>query len=83
MTTRVTRDQGERRPEPVRPARIAALPNLPLFHKLDGRRVLVAGGGPASVWKAELAAAAGADVLVAAGGDAADVFTSLAADPRS
>jgi uroporphyrin-III C-methyltransferase/precorrin-2 dehydrogenase/sirohydrochlorin ferrochelatase len=71
-----------RAPETVRPARIAALPNLPLFHRLDGRRVIVAGGGAAAAWKAELLAAAGADVRVLAGdGAAAATFAELAAAP--
>ncbi|MGZ8361760.1 MAG: NAD(P)-dependent oxidoreductase, partial [Allosphingosinicella sp.] len=73
---------AERRPQAVRPARIAPLPNLPLFHKLDGRRVVVAGGGPAAVWKSELLAAAGADVRVLAGTAAAAAsFAELAGDP--
>jgi uroporphyrin-III C-methyltransferase/precorrin-2 dehydrogenase/sirohydrochlorin ferrochelatase len=46
------------------PARIAPLPNLPLFHKLEGRRVLVVGTSEGARWKAELIAAAGADVAV-------------------
>jgi len=53
------------------PARIAALPNLPVFHKLTGRKVVVAGGSQGALWKAELLAAAGADVLVLAGHEAA------------
>src|SRR4051812_34946603 len=53
------------------PARIAALPNLPVFHKLSGRKAVVAGGSQGALWKAELIAAAGADVLVLAGHDAA------------
>ena len=45
------------------PARIAPLPNLPLFHKLAGRKVVVIGSGDGAVWKAELLAAAGAEVV--------------------
>lgn len=50
--------------EPQRPAssRIGALATLPLFFKLEGRRVLVAGGGEPALWKCELIAAAGAEV---------------------
>jgi uroporphyrin-III C-methyltransferase/precorrin-2 dehydrogenase/sirohydrochlorin ferrochelatase len=44
------------------PARIARLPNLPLFHKLAGRKVVVVGASDGAEWKAELLAAAGADV---------------------
>ena len=45
------------------PARIAPLPNLPLFHKLEGRKVIVVGASEGAEWKAELLAAAGADVV--------------------
>jgi uroporphyrin-III C-methyltransferase/precorrin-2 dehydrogenase/sirohydrochlorin ferrochelatase len=45
------------------PARIAPLPNLPVFHKLEGRKVVVAGASDGALWKAELLTAAGADVL--------------------
>jgi uroporphyrin-III C-methyltransferase/precorrin-2 dehydrogenase/sirohydrochlorin ferrochelatase len=44
---------------------IAPIPTLPLFFKLGGRRVLLAGGSLPAVWKAELLAAAGARVQVA------------------
>jgi uroporphyrin-III C-methyltransferase/precorrin-2 dehydrogenase/sirohydrochlorin ferrochelatase len=43
--------------------RIAALPNLPLFHRLEGRKAVVVGTSDAASWKAELLAAAGADVV--------------------
>jgi uroporphyrin-III C-methyltransferase / precorrin-2 dehydrogenase / sirohydrochlorin ferrochelatase len=52
----------ERRPVTT-PARIARLPNLPLFHKLEGRKAVVVGTSEGAVWKAELLAAAGAEVL--------------------
>lgn len=58
------------------PPRIAPLDTLPLFHRLTGRKVVVAGQGDAVVWKAELVAAAGADVLVLAG-DGADRFADV------
>ncbi len=51
-------DQGQGRSE----GRIAPLAALPLFHKLEGRRVVLAGGGDGIAWKAELLAAAGAHV---------------------
>ena len=38
------------------------LAKLPVFLDLNGRRAVLAGGGPAAAWKAELLAAAGADV---------------------
>ncbi|MDE2563280.1 MAG: uroporphyrinogen-III C-methyltransferase [Sphingomonadales bacterium] len=52
---------------PSRPAResaasIGALDTLPLFHRLDGRRVVVAGAGVGVAWKVELLLAAGARV---------------------
>jgi uroporphyrin-III C-methyltransferase/precorrin-2 dehydrogenase/sirohydrochlorin ferrochelatase len=39
------------------------LPNLPVFHKLEGRKVVVAGASEGALWKVELLSAAGADVL--------------------
>jgi uroporphyrin-III C-methyltransferase/precorrin-2 dehydrogenase/sirohydrochlorin ferrochelatase len=51
------------KPEPASP-RMATLATLPVFYTLTARRVLVAGGSDAAAWKAELLAAAGADVLV-------------------
>src|SRR6478609_4340148 len=53
-----------RRPTLTSPARIGPLAALPLFHKLEGRRVVLAGGGDGAAWKAELLAAAGARVEV-------------------
>ena len=44
-------------------ARIALLPNLPLFHKLGGRKTVVVGASDGADWKAELLTAAGAEVL--------------------
>jgi len=42
--------------------RIAPLANLPLFHKLAGRKAVVVGDSDAASWKAELLTAAGAQV---------------------
>ncbi|POF31601.1 siroheme synthase CysG [Roseibium marinum] len=47
-----------------RPAHVGALASLPLFFPLQGRKVLLAGGTEAAAWKAELLAAAGAEVHV-------------------
>lgn len=65
-------------PGPASVERIAGLATLPLFHKLRGRRVIVAGATDGAVWKAELLAAAGAEVLVFSEGDQAGM-TALAA----
>lgn len=50
------------RPSEAAPARIASLSVLPIFLDLRGKRALVAGGSDAAAWKAELLAAAGAEV---------------------
>jgi uroporphyrin-III C-methyltransferase/precorrin-2 dehydrogenase/sirohydrochlorin ferrochelatase len=52
-----------KRPQP-RPESIGALARLPLFFALQGRRAVIAGGGAAAAWKAELLSAAGAKVEV-------------------
>ena len=52
-----------RAPTEIGPPRIGALSRLPLFFALDGKRALVAGGA-AAIWKAELLAAAGAEVAM-------------------
>ncbi|WP_305984522.1 NAD(P)-dependent oxidoreductase [Roseibium sp. MMSF_3544] len=59
-TSRKPADRRRRRA----PARIESLATLPLFFTLEGRRVVVAGGSDAAAWKAELLAAAGAEVHV-------------------
>lgn len=51
-------------PSHIRPARLAPLASLPVFLSLAGKRVVVAGEGAPVVWKAELMAAAGAQVAV-------------------
>ena len=53
-----------RQPDPAAPAPIGALAVLPVFFKLKGRRVVVAGGSEGAAWKAELLHAAGAAVEV-------------------
>lgn len=53
-----------RTPSPTTPQRIAPLASLPVFHKLAGRKVVLAGEGDGAIWKAELLAAAGAHVAV-------------------
>ena len=51
-------------PSPAHPPRMQALARLPIFLVLAGKRALVAGNGAPVAWKAELLAAAGADVAV-------------------
>lgn len=70
----------DREPEATNASRIERLATLPLFHKLDGRKVVLAGTGEGALWKAELLAAAGADLLILAG-DSGTLFKPLAADP--
>lgn len=65
-------------PRITEPPRIGALATLPLFHKLVGRLVVLAGDGEGAVWKAELLASAGADLHVYAP-RAASRFRTLAA----
>ncbi|MDP2801819.1 MAG: siroheme synthase CysG [Phreatobacter sp.] len=65
-------------PRGTRPPRIGALATLPLFHKLQGRRVVLAGDSEGAAWKAELLAATGADLHVFAP-DAAGLFGDLPA----
>src|SRR4051794_22196056 len=55
---------GSASPRETRPPRLAALAKLPVFLDLAGKPVIVAGGGEAAAWKAELCAAAGAEVTV-------------------
>lgn len=57
-----------------------ALATLPVFFKLGGKRAVLAGGSEPALWKAELLAAAGADVDVYAE-RLAEGFEALAAGP--
>ena len=70
-------EKAERMPEAT-PARIAPLANLPLFHRLAGRKVVVHGASDGALWKAELLAAAGAEVLHLAEGWSDDDFADAA-----
>ncbi|MEN0088793.1 MAG: NAD(P)-dependent oxidoreductase, partial [Pseudomonadota bacterium] len=51
-------------PSAATPRRMEDLSVLPIFQKLEGRRVVLVGGGAAAAWKAELIAAAGAHVEI-------------------
>ncbi|THK37768.1 siroheme synthase [Ensifer sp. MPMI2T] len=60
------------------PQRVASLATLPLFWTLKNKRVVVAGGGDAAAWKAELLAACGAEIHVhAPRAELSDVFLGL------
>lgn len=63
-----TEDKRKRRRRTVRPASDAGpmqpLSQLPVFFDLHGKSVLVAGGSHAALWKAQLLASAGAQVLM-------------------
>jgi uroporphyrin-III C-methyltransferase/precorrin-2 dehydrogenase/sirohydrochlorin ferrochelatase len=76
-----TNQRQARQPDHV-PARIRPLATLPVFMRIGGRCVLLAGGSEAAVWKAELLLAAGASVRCVAA-DPAPALRQLAADePR-
>jgi uroporphyrin-III C-methyltransferase/precorrin-2 dehydrogenase/sirohydrochlorin ferrochelatase len=68
-----------RKPSEARSTRMGRLARLPLFFALEGKRALVAANGMGAAWKAELLAAAGAQVVVCAPKPGADL-TELAAD---
>ena len=51
-------------PTETQPARLTPLAKLPIFLELRGKRAVIAGGGDPVIWKAELLAAAGADVAI-------------------
>jgi uroporphyrin-III C-methyltransferase / precorrin-2 dehydrogenase / sirohydrochlorin ferrochelatase len=70
-------------PQQTYPARLGALPKLPIFVDLVGRRVLVAGGSEAVAWKAELLAAAGGHVRVFSEDPSPEVLALVAANPES
>jgi uroporphyrin-III C-methyltransferase/precorrin-2 dehydrogenase/sirohydrochlorin ferrochelatase len=60
---------------------MSPLARLPAFFALEGKRCVVAGGGMAAVWKAELLSAAGARVDVFAPELTADMRALAAAPP--
>lgn len=67
MTTSLLQPNRSARNSSIRPRRrerMGALATLPVFYKLHGRKVLIAGGSDAAAWKAELLAASGAQVHV-------------------
>jgi uroporphyrin-III C-methyltransferase / precorrin-2 dehydrogenase / sirohydrochlorin ferrochelatase len=73
---------SERRPAQAAPPRMEALARLPVFLALEGKRVVVAGNGPAAAWKVELLSAAGAEVEVLAESPCDELRTLSAEPPR-
>jgi uroporphyrin-III C-methyltransferase/precorrin-2 dehydrogenase/sirohydrochlorin ferrochelatase len=71
-----------RTPETAAPRRIEPLSVMPVFLRLEGRPVLLAGGSEGAAWKAELLAAAGALVRVAAAEPCA-LMEDIAAAPAA
>jgi uroporphyrin-III C-methyltransferase/precorrin-2 dehydrogenase/sirohydrochlorin ferrochelatase len=67
-------------PRETRPARMGPLAVLPMFFDVQGRCAVVAGAGEALTWKAELLAAAGANVTVFAATPCVEL-AALAATP--
>jgi uroporphyrin-III C-methyltransferase / precorrin-2 dehydrogenase / sirohydrochlorin ferrochelatase len=67
-------------PSEARPGRMDPLARLPVFLALENKRVVLAGGSAAAAWKAELLAAAGAQVDVYAT-ETSDELLQVAADP--
>ncbi|MBI3704118.1 MAG: uroporphyrinogen-III C-methyltransferase [Rhizobiales bacterium] len=57
-------EKSERKPLETQPARMGPLARLPVFLALQGKRVVLVGGGQAAEWKRELLEAAGARVEV-------------------
>jgi uroporphyrin-III C-methyltransferase / precorrin-2 dehydrogenase / sirohydrochlorin ferrochelatase len=71
-----------RSPTEIQTTRMGRLSRLPTFFALEGKRGVVAGGGQAATWKAELLSAAGAQVDVFAPEVSADM-RALAAAPAA
>lgn len=62
--------------------RVGALATLPVFYKLQGKHVVMAGGSDAAAWKAELLAASGAIVHVFAN-DLSSTFEALLSESEN
>ena len=75
--------EDRREPSPAHPPRMQALARLPIFLALAGKRALVAGNGAPVAWKAELLAAAGADVAVFAERPCEELRTIVAKASRA
>jgi uroporphyrin-III C-methyltransferase/precorrin-2 dehydrogenase/sirohydrochlorin ferrochelatase len=70
------------RPEDRRPARLNALPKLPIFFDLAGRSILVVGGSDGIAWKAELLAAAGGTVRILAAEPSPELLALVRGNPE-
>jgi uroporphyrin-III C-methyltransferase / precorrin-2 dehydrogenase / sirohydrochlorin ferrochelatase len=70
-----------RLPTEIQTGRIGRLSRLPAFFALEGKRAVVAGGGQAATWKAELLSAAGAAVDVFSSHPGEDMRALAAAPP--
>src|SRR6202163_3379440 len=70
---------ASRIPSETRTPRMEPLARLPVFFGLSGKRAVIAGGTPAAAWKAELLAAAGAQVEVFAA-EACEELRAVAAE---
>src|SRR5580704_15692931 len=71
-----------RTPAEIRSTRIGPLARLPAFFALENKRVVVAGGGQAAAWKAELLSAAGAQVDVFSGNPGEEMLALVRDPPR-
>jgi uroporphyrin-III C-methyltransferase/precorrin-2 dehydrogenase/sirohydrochlorin ferrochelatase len=80
MADLVLPETRRRAPAATAPARMAPLAKLPIFLELAGKPVVIAGGSEAAAWKAELMAAAGAEVRIHAAEPATEM-RRLAARP--
>lgn len=69
---------ASRKPAEAGLTRLGALAKLPVFFDLRGKRAIVAGGSTGAAWKAELLAAAGADVTVFAADPGEDMRAIVA-----
>ncbi len=71
-----------RKPSLVARRRMAPMPVLPVFFDVAGKTALIAGGGEEAAWKAELIAAAGANLRIAAGRPCAALKALARAEPE-
>jgi uroporphyrin-III C-methyltransferase/precorrin-2 dehydrogenase/sirohydrochlorin ferrochelatase len=70
------------RPEDRRPARLNALPKLPIFLDLAGKTILVVGESDGIAWKAELLTAAGGTVRILAEDPSPELLALLRSNPE-